>query len=314
MFAHDRPRMRAGGVTHRRRMPAAAGGLLLTVVTAVGCAGGSGHSPGSGGFSSPPETSASAATGSDSASTSASASEAEAGTPGNAVMSDVEDTTTQDGISIDATVGGGLGCPPSNGLVYPSSVNPDLASSDAPGTGPRQDGKAWNEAPAAFGAVDPFPVTVTIDVVGTSETQVTLSNLTIHVLSRQPKVSGVWMNILDQCGAGGDYAFGDYDLDSPPPYLLPPDSLPDAEQEDAIRFPYTVTQSAGQGFLLTIDSEQCECSWDAELDWSDGTTNSSFVIDDNGVPFQDSSTSGMKLTNWASDFASPSPNWTIEPY
>jgi len=291
----------------RRRTFAAAGALLLAGATAVGCAGKSASAPASGGLSPRPGTASAAV--SDAGSASASAA---AGTAGSATITDVEDTATQYGVSIDATVGGGFGCGPGTGLIYPSSITPGLTSADAPETGPLHQGKTWDEAPAAFGVVDPFPVTMTIDVGGTSDRQVTLTALTVHVLSREPKVSGIWLNVVGQCGSGGYYAYGDYDLDPPPPYLLPASALPSGEQQDAIRFPYTVTQSAGQDFYLIIDSQRCECSWDVELDWSDGTADRSFVIDDHGQPFQDSSTAGLKLTAWAPNFAAPSPSWIAE--
>ncbi len=225
-------------------------------------------------------------------------------------MNDIEDKTVQEGVSIDAIVYDGLGCPPSTGLIYPSSVTPNLTDTDPPGTGPEQNGQTWDQAPAAFGAVDPFPVTLTINVTGTSAAEATISGLDIHVLSRKPKVEGVWLNSANECGGGGNFTYGNYDLDAEYPYLQPASTLPQSEQPYALKFPYAVTQSDGEYFYLTIDSKTCECSWDAVLTWVDGTTNGSFVIDDNGQPFQDSSTAGLTNTTWSSNFASPSASWT----
>jgi hypothetical protein len=85
-----------------------------------------------------------------------------------------------------------------------------------------------------------------------------------------------------------------------------------------LKFPYTATASDPVAFVIDVQMEHCDCTWDAVLSWIDGNAAKSAVINDNGHPFETTSITGMTGTNWYPDFqdfpGNATPKWTSGPW
>jgi len=216
-------------------------------------------------------------------------------------------------LEIATQVETGLDCPPAaHGMVFPRSLTPGLNASVEPGTGPTHEGKTWDQSPGLFGAVPAGPVEMYIYLTGPTSHAVTITGLKIHVISRKPQVDGQWFEVAQGCGAGGNYHYGIFDLDTSAPYQLPITSLPQFTRADALRFPYFTSATNPDAFDIKVQSEHCDCTWDADLTWVDGATAKSLVIDDHGHPFESTSVTGLMGTWWTNSSNSAIPNWTSQ--
>jgi hypothetical protein len=57
-----------------------------------------------------------------------------------------------------------------------------------------------------------------------------------------------------------------------------------------VTFPYEVSDEESETFWIVASTDGCYCTWTAELLWTFGQTEGSTVIDNNGEPFQTTST------------------------
>ncbi len=194
---------------------------------------------------------------------------------------------------------GGFGCPPLVGMVFPRALTPELNTSVPPGTGPKRGGATWDQDPEAFGAVLASPVDLRLNLTGPTSHAVTITGLQLHVLSRKPQVDGYWLNTLGQCGGNGTYHRATFDLDAPAPYRLPASALRPDLRADEVQFPYFTSALNLDDFDITVQSEHCDCTWDATLTWVDGASAHSKTIDDDGHPFESTSVTGLTRTDWA---------------
>jgi hypothetical protein len=218
--------------------------------------------------------------------------------PGPGSGATVQDTTlSKDGLTINTQIEQGLGCE-AGGDVYPVSRTPGISTRQPPGSGLRHGGRTWDQAPVAFGAVPAGPAVMLLTLTGPKDHAVTVTGLRFHVVSRKPQVAGPWLNKSNGCGAGGEYRYGLVDLDTAPPYYLPPTALPSDIRADALKFPYTTTANDPESLLITVQMEHCDCRWDAVLTWVDGSQNKSKVITDHGHPFETTSVTGQHGVNW----------------
>ncbi len=189
---------------------------------------------------------------------------------------------TATGPTIALQINQGMGCT-GNGWVFP--LPPKKIANVPPGTGPRKNGKTWDKAPAAFGAVPADPVTLLIGATGTLRHAIILTDLKIHVVSRKPAIQGTLLNVAGGCGAGGTFRYGYVNLDLPPPYWVPRAQIPTAVRAQALRFPYTVTANDPEILFITVTTKRCNCRWYAQLYWIDGSVSGSTKITDNGQDF-----------------------------
>jgi hypothetical protein len=215
---------------------------------------------------------------------------------------------TGEALQVKAEVDAGLGCG-SNGMVYPAARTPGLDASTTPSTGPTHDGKTWEKAPAAFGAVAAGPVQLYLYLTGPRDHAVSVTGLRFRVYSRKPQVAGTWLNVTGGCGAGGDYHYGVFDLDRPAPYQVPITGLPADIRADALKFPYFTSANSLDDFSITVRSEHCDCTWDAVLTWIDGTASRSYVINNRGKPFESTSVTGLTGTAWVNPGESGTGKW-----
>lgn len=216
-----------------------------------------------------------------------------------------------DGLSFDGYVYQGTGCPPDAGAVYPSAVTPGLTTSMRPGTGPKHGGQTWDASPRLFGAVPASPVEIQLSVTAPPAHSVTLKSLMFHVLSRQPQVKGVLLDIAGQCGAGGDYLYGVVDFDRPAPYWVPTGRMPKWYRQSPLVFPVVIAAGGSQSLLIDEQMEHCDCTWNAVLTWVDGASTRTWTIDEKGKPFQTTSVTGQTGILWSG--AEP-PAWRRLPY
>ncbi len=239
----------------------------------------------------------------ESATSHASASSSAPATPAGAAVGTyfsavgVEHKVVGDLVLSTAVLQGFGGCPGGDGYVYPSKNTPGLSTSVEPGTGPRHDGKTWDEDPAAFGAVPGSPTLIDIYLSGSSDRAVTIVGLKFHVISRKPQVHGPWLEVPGQCGGGTTYHYAAVDLDAPPPYFIP-NVLPTWENADVLKFPFTASASDPEPIQVSVRTEKCDCTWNATLSWVGANGLQSKVINDNGHPFETTAVTGMKQTEW----------------
>jgi hypothetical protein len=153
--------------------------------------------------------------------------------------------------------------------------------------------RSWRDwSPAATG-VSASPDYVLFFVQGRSNAQVILTDLRVRVHDRRPPVAGTLLQ--GACGDVGAFRWLEVDLDQDPLRPLPRYSqkmaqLAKGEVADwklqPIQFPYKVSVSESEPFLIVANTQGCDCTWDAELTWAtEGRTGTS-VINNNGTPFR----------------------------
>lgn len=151
------------------------------------------------------------------------------------------------------------------------------------------DDEIWDGWVEQTAAVSINSHTVLFTVQGTSEAQVTLMDMRIDVRDRRPSIRGY------RYGAtGGGPSLLRYvtaDLDDDPPSLSDfygealASELPRHEQRP-IRFPYRVSLTDAETFAVVAETDDCHCSFVIELSWASQGRAGTYLIDDNGEPFQ----------------------------
>lgn len=171
-----------------------------------------------------------------------------------------------------------------------------IPGSSKPTTWPTETGIWSDDAQAARGA-GASPGEVQIFVQGRSQAEVVLTDLSLQVHERRPPISGT---LLDEaCGDMGAFRWLQANLDTNPPSIesrYEQEAVPeDASQYELtpIKFPYTVSLSDTEVFLISAVTAQCDCTWTAELSWASAGRTGTYVIDDEGKPFRTTSISNV---------------------
>lgn len=152
----------------------------------------------------------------------------------------------------------------------------------------------WPEHPASEGGAPASPHWVVATVQGTSDTQVVLTEFAVHVRRRGEAPAGTVLQ-GGGCGAGA-FRWLAVDLDDPTSRVVPefyPDlavDVPDAELVP-IRFPYEVSRTDAETFLIEAHTEDCDCEWWLDLHWQAAGETGVVRIDDHGDPFRTLGTS-----------------------
>jgi hypothetical protein len=152
----------------------------------------------------------------------------------------------------------------------------------------------WRDWPPAAGGSNAAPHDVLFFVQGRSDAEVILTGLTVRVLERKalPPASTL---LKTECGDPGAFRWLDVDLDRSPARPVPGFDAKAAEGERGqvpderltpIRFPYEVSLSDAEPFLITARTRQCDCSWVAELSWASEGRTGTVTVDDQGKPFR----------------------------
>jgi hypothetical protein len=190
----------------------------------------------------------------------------------------------------------GMDCS-ANGWIYPYPPSSELMQSP-PGTGQRNNGKTWDQDPAAFGAVPAGPVRLFVSATGKSQSAVILTGIDFHLDLKRPPVVGTGVNLASGCGGAGIYHAAAISFAEKPPYWVPTEELPEGLRADPLKFPYTVTTSDPSLFLISVRPDGCDCKWHAVLHWISGSTAGTTTINDHGHPFETTSSKGIPLFYW----------------
>jgi hypothetical protein len=136
---------------------------------------------------------------------------------------------------------------------------------------------------------------VIITVQGVTGQTVVLQSMTVVVIHRAPPMAGIYLPV----GCQGELTPRQYvlNLDSPTPRVVP--------QPGSIAFPYTITNSNPEQFVVTPDIKSGDVQWFLYLTWTSGANQGRLVLDDSGKPFQTAATAGAKQfcngsTGWKS--------------
>lgn len=148
----------------------------------------------------------------------------------------------------------------------------------------------WPDHPAAEGGNPASPLRVYVTVQGRTESQVTLRDVRIHVRRLGPAPVGTLLN--GGCGDTGSYRWLSVDLDDPDPVItsqFDPDHIPadtPGDRREPIQFPYEVSSSDSENFLIEAHTRSCDCEWWAEISWSYRGRSGTVMINDHGRAFR----------------------------
>ncbi|MFH9609551.1 helix-turn-helix domain-containing protein [Streptomyces sp. NPDC017448] len=168
----------------------------------------------------------------------------------------------------------------------PGAVPPPPAEADA---------APWA---AALGAVHAGETGVRITVQGRDERAVVLESLRIRVVERRPVAGGRVYRMSSGCGGSLTPRMFDVDLDAPRPAARPVAGNDSGEPVAAVAFPYRVSVTEPEVFLITGRTVGCDCDWFAELGWSSGGRSGTVRVDDGGRPFRTGGVRGRPVLDY----------------
>ncbi|WP_371616366.1 hypothetical protein [Streptomyces sp. NBC_00454] len=167
--------------------------------------------------------------------------------------------------------------------VYPYSTSDPLMNTP-PGSGPRKNGKTWDEDPHAFGAVPAGPAWLTVALTASDDRAVVITNVVFHTMDVKPGLTGTVVEPEKRCGNGVTYHVGRVDLDLKPPYWTSVSAdVHKGWRADDLKFPYKASKSDPAYLLIEVDPGSHRRSWYAELSWVDGATSGKSRIPESGV-------------------------------
>jgi hypothetical protein len=133
------------------------------------------------------------------------------------------------------------------------------------------------------------PVYFTVQ--GASAAQVTLLDLKVEVVRRQPPLRGTAYGLVG--GDPGYFRSVVADLDKQPPAMSDhydeeffTNDFPKRHERRPIRFPYKVSLSDAETFLVDAFTERCDCEFVIKLSWTSQGRTGTHVINDHGSPFR----------------------------
>lgn len=179
----------------------------------------------------------------------------------------------------------------------PAAVPPPPAEADA---------ESWA---TALGAVHAGETGVRITLQGTDERAVVLEALRIRVVQRREPAEGRVHRMSSGCGGALTPRMFDVDLDVARPVARSVPGNDTGEPIPAVSFPYRVSASDPEVFLVTGRAARCDCDWVAELRWNSGGRSGTVRIDDDGRPFRTSGARGRPVHDY--DFVTR--RWVAEP-
>ncbi|MFC6021936.1 hypothetical protein ACFP2T_37965 [Plantactinospora solaniradicis] len=158
--------------------------------------------------------------------------------------------------------------------------------------------KGWRDWTPAAGGANAAPHHVLIFVQGRSAAEVIITGLNVRVVKRSTPPPQATVLTAD-CADPGAFRSLEVDLDRTPPVVTPRydaeraesmvDEVP-SQQLTPIKFPYEVSLSDAEPFLITAQTRSCDCGWVAEVTWASEGKTGTTVVDDGGVPFRSIST------------------------
>ncbi|MFD5203697.1 helix-turn-helix domain-containing protein [Streptomyces sp. NPDC058375] len=150
----------------------------------------------------------------------------------------------------------------------------------------------------ALGAVHAGETGVRITLQGRDERAVVLESLRIRVVERRSPAQGRVYRMSSGCGGSLTPRMFDVDLDVPRPVARSVAGNDSGEAIEAVAFPYRVSVTDPEVFLITGRTIGCDCDWFAELSWSSGGRSGTVRIDDGGRPFRTSGVGGRPVLDY----------------
>ncbi|MFE2978381.1 helix-turn-helix domain-containing protein [Streptomyces sp. NPDC059258] len=150
----------------------------------------------------------------------------------------------------------------------------------------------------ALGAVHAGETGVRISLQGRDERAVVLESLRIRVVERRSPAPGRVYRMSSGCGGSLTPRMFDVDLDVPRPVARSVAGNDSGEPIEAVAFPYRVSVTDPEVFLITGRTAGCDCDWFAELSWSSGGRSGTVRIDDGGRPFRTSGVGGRPVLDY----------------
>ncbi|MFD4020941.1 transcriptional regulator [Streptomyces sindenensis] len=169
----------------------------------------------------------------------------------------------------------------------------------APGAVPpppvQADAASWA---GALGGVHAGETGVRITLQGRDERAVVLESLRIRVVERRSPAGGRVYRMSSGCGGSLTPRMFDVDLDASRPVARSVAGNDSGDPIEAVAFPYRVSVTDPEVFLITGRTVGCDCSWVAELAWSSGGRSGTVRIDDGGRPFRTSGIRGHSVLDY----------------
>ncbi|MFB8384019.1 helix-turn-helix domain-containing protein [Streptomyces rubiginosohelvolus] len=150
----------------------------------------------------------------------------------------------------------------------------------------------------ALGAVHAGETGVRITLQGRDDRAVVLESLRIRVVERRSPAEGRVYRMSSGCGGSLTPRMFDVDLDASRPVARPVAGNDSGEPIEAVAFPYRVSVTDPEVFLITGRTVGCDCSWVAELAWSSGGRSGTVRIDDGGRPFRTNGVRGHSVLDY----------------
>jgi hypothetical protein len=121
---------------------------------------------------------------------------------------------------------------------------------------------------------------------------VVITDIAVEVLSRKSPPTGTVLHA--PCADSNHYRYVDVDLDEPQPravgQAVSANAIQEAEKNgwriDPIAFPYEITSTDAESFLLRASSTSCDCDWIVHFDWSSGDQTGRLTIPTDGGSFR----------------------------
>jgi hypothetical protein len=199
-----------------------------------------------------------------------------------AIVTGVQDAASRLSPPVDIAVQRLIGCP--SQYVVPGRV--ETVPTPPPADQNPVDRDRWARD---LGGADGGFTSVRITVTGTAASPVVLQDLRFDVLERRQPIDGILTKA--PCGDILQERLLDVDLEPTPPAVTGSydqrDILGSAPgtPEQPVRFPYTVSTSSVEQFLVIANAKRCHCVWQARLLWTSGDRQGETIIDDSGQPF-----------------------------
>jgi hypothetical protein len=161
--------------------------------------------------------------------------------------------------------------------LTPMPSNPDLST---------QENWIYNND-----AADTKSTWLEVTVQGQSSRPVVLTDLQFIVVHRNyGPIPGALVG--NACGGPIIGRFIEVDLSKQPVRIIASykDQMPSPNEPawdlKPVIFPYTVSATDAEEFMIIADANQCDCEWYAELSWSANGKNGESIINDQGRPFR----------------------------
>lgn len=152
-----------------------------------------------------------------------------------------------------------------------------IPSKTAPTPSPSDDWSAWA---TRQGGVDADSVIIRLTLQGRTTESVVLHALRVGVDSRTAP-RGFSYNLGNACG-GMTARYFDVDLDNP---KLTVAARAGEDGSHAINFPYQISSTEPEIFLVVAHTDNCDCRFHLDLDWTSGDRKGTQRILDSAKPF-----------------------------